>query len=242
MSSIIKKIKGRNRDKKGKDDSKVTVETAMETVTAETVETVEAVETALTETKETDSEETVVPSSDEDESWTCETCKKMFDDDKAHVIECEWCSDKYCRQCVKIKASEYRFMSDRPDIHWFCEKCEKHVAINLNSLENKINKLEKKLMNCFSESRLSNLISNAIEDATNKPGTSFKTNVSHEVSMQTEAMVMLENSSQTHKNTKDCEVQTDITPENVKIQTVNNSIQTQTEVNEEKATQTDNRQ
>ncbi len=67
----------------------------------------------------------VFDSESETESpWTCQICDTKFFDDESHVLECERCSDKYCRECLGIKASEYKFLTRRKDVHWFCDACD----------------------------------------------------------------------------------------------------------------------
>ncbi len=67
----------------------------------------------------------VYDSESETESpWTCKICDNKFFDEDSHVLECERCSDKYCRECLGIKASEYKFLTKRRDVHWFCDECD----------------------------------------------------------------------------------------------------------------------
>lgn len=62
--------------------------------------------------------------SDAEEEWVCRICKKSFSDQNSKIIECERCEDRYCAPCLGLKASEYRVMTTRKDIHWFCPPCE----------------------------------------------------------------------------------------------------------------------
>ena len=65
------------------------------------------------------------------ESWTCESCKKIFREQESKILECERCESHYCAKCVRISDSEYEFMTARKDIHWFCEECDKKVTQGL---------------------------------------------------------------------------------------------------------------
>ena len=65
------------------------------------------------------------------ESWTCESCKKIFRKQESKILECERCKSHYCAKCVRISDSEYEFMTARKDIHWFCEECDKKVTQGL---------------------------------------------------------------------------------------------------------------
>ena len=92
-------------------------------------------------------------------NWVCKLCKEAFTDDKAEVLECEVCEQHTCRKCLKLSSVEYKFMSKRQDIHWYCPPCEEKTLKNLKiekevqerckeyyeKLEGRITNIEKKL-------------------------------------------------------------------------------------------------
>ena len=70
-----------------------------------------------------------------EEDWTCNVCKKIFTEAKAELLECEYCSKHYCRQCLGMTSTDYKTGSRRNDFHWFCPHCEPKAISNI-----KINK------------------------------------------------------------------------------------------------------
>ena len=57
-------------------------------------------------------------------SWTCQSCKKVFNDSNCNVLECERCCDHFCAKCIKVGDTDHVFMSSRADVHWFYSKCD----------------------------------------------------------------------------------------------------------------------
>ena len=62
--------------------------------------------------------------SDAEEAWVCKLCSKNFNDKNSKIMECERCEDRFCTECIGMKASEYKVMASRKDVHWFCAPCE----------------------------------------------------------------------------------------------------------------------
>jgi hypothetical protein len=48
------------------------------------------------------------------EGWTCKVCSVKFTEDKAEVLECEYCEKHVCRSCVKLSSTEYKLL-----VTWF---------------------------------------------------------------------------------------------------------------------------
>ena len=67
----------------------------------------------------------------EDESWTCKLCNAKFQEEKAELLECEYCDGHFCRLCLKLSAAEYRLLGKRKDFHWYCPSCEEKALRNI---------------------------------------------------------------------------------------------------------------
>lgn len=67
----------------------------------------------------------------EDESWTCKLCNAKFQEEKAELLECEYCDEHFCRLCLKLSAAEYRLLGKRKDFHWYCPSCEEKALRNI---------------------------------------------------------------------------------------------------------------
>ena len=65
------------------------------------------------------------------EGWTCKVCSVKFTEDKAEVLECEYCEKHFCRSCVKLSSTEYKLLTKRSDLHWYCPPCEEKARKNL---------------------------------------------------------------------------------------------------------------
>ena len=59
-----------------------------------------------------------------EDGWLCQLCKVKFQDEKAEMLECEYCCDRFCRPCLKMTKQEYQVFSNRTDCHWYCPPCE----------------------------------------------------------------------------------------------------------------------
>lgn len=58
-----------------------------------------------------------------DDKWICQECKKTFTEDDAQVVECQRCEKHFCAKCINLNKEEYRVISKRRDIFWFCPPC-----------------------------------------------------------------------------------------------------------------------
>lgn len=67
----------------------------------------------------------------EDGCWTCNLCNKTFTDKKAELMECEYCAEHFCSKCLNLSAVEYKLLSKRSDLHWYCPPCEEKAMKNL---------------------------------------------------------------------------------------------------------------
>ena len=73
---------------------------------------------------------------DDDDVWLCTGCKKNFKGPNHKLLECEYCDKHYCIECVEITDKEYKIMTDKPQIHWFCP-CDTKVMKNLKKAAKK---------------------------------------------------------------------------------------------------------
>lgn len=65
------------------------------------------------------------------DGWTCQLCNAKYVDDKSELLECEYCENHFCRKCLTLSAAEYKLMSKRSDLHWYCPPCEEKTIKNL---------------------------------------------------------------------------------------------------------------
>ena len=70
----------------------------------------------------------------------CKVCSVKFTEDKAEVLECEYCEKHFCRSCVKLSSTEYKLLTKRSDLQWYCPPCEEKAMKNL--------KIEKEVERC----------------------------------------------------------------------------------------------
>ena len=87
----------------------------------------------------------------------------------------EYCDKHYCSECVEITDKEYKIMTDKPQIHWFCPPCDTKVMKNLKNeksckercqkflkkVEERIIELEKEIRTKVDETRVSEMIKEA---------------------------------------------------------------------------------
>ena len=66
-----------------------------------------------------------------DEAWVCKTCSKVFKDENSKILECPRCEGRFCAKCLNMSAAEYKVLSTRSDLHWFCPPCEQKVIANM---------------------------------------------------------------------------------------------------------------
>jgi hypothetical protein len=90
-----------------------------------------------------------------EDGWKCELCSIKFTEDKAEVLECEYCEKHFCRACVKLNSAEYKLLSKRSDLHWYCPPYEEKELKNLK-IEKEIEERCKDYLNLV-EARLGNL-------------------------------------------------------------------------------------
>ena len=69
---------------------------------------------------------------DDDDVWICTGCKENFKEPNHKLLECEYCDKHYCIECVEITDKEFKIMTDKPQIHWFCP-CDTKVMKNLKN-------------------------------------------------------------------------------------------------------------
>ena len=43
---------------------------------------------------------------------------------KAELMECEYCAEHFCSKCLNLSAAEYKLLSKRSDLDWYCPPCE----------------------------------------------------------------------------------------------------------------------
>ena len=55
--------------------------------------------------------------------WECDTCKKIFNEKKSKLLECEYCEVRRCTNCWKVTDAVYNGLRDRQDFPWFCKHC-----------------------------------------------------------------------------------------------------------------------
>ncbi len=58
------------------------------------------------------------------DSHTCFKCKVQFTRDDDKLIQCERCEKWQCAGCCGYSDTEYRLLTNRPQLHWFCEVCQ----------------------------------------------------------------------------------------------------------------------
>ena len=59
-----------------------------------------------------------------DDKLTCYMCTKVFVDADDKLLECERCDQWFCTKCVDMTDAVYEIMTDRRDMHWYCDTCE----------------------------------------------------------------------------------------------------------------------
>ncbi len=50
-------------------------------------------------------------------------CKKAFIEEDAQILECERCSQHFCAKCIHLSKDEYKMLTKRTDVFWFCPPC-----------------------------------------------------------------------------------------------------------------------
>ena len=130
--------------------------------------------------------------SENDTSWMCEECGKLFKSENDKLLECEYCEKHYCIKCLKYKSGEYEAMQ-KPGCMWFCMKCKPKVEKNIlqeKTIEEKcatycqmvnqrIDEVEKKLETKCDVNEVKEIVKQAMgtQETTNKqPASSSTTN------------------------------------------------------------------
>ena len=100
-------------------------------------------------------------------------CNEEFTSDKDSIIQCEYCLQYYCSQCLNISSSEYEHFH-MPSLHWFRPSCEGKVMKNLKSdrevearcseflqkMEDRINRLKEEMKTKATEQQVKDIIKN----------------------------------------------------------------------------------
>lgn len=117
---------------------------------------------------------------EESEIWVCKMCNKEFKDNNCHVMECERCSEKFCRDCLSLKASEYKFLTKREDLHWFCATCDpiakqswiiqgpNQLELTLKKINEELENLQKKFMKKLIDIEHSSVTEKKVEEIIQK--------------------------------------------------------------------------
>ena len=87
---------------------------------------------------------------EEDEPWTCMKCNVEFIDPADMLLECQRCKEHFCIGCLNKTEEEYKFLSDQPDLMWFCPPCRKKVEKNIVT-DRKIEETCRDMMATFEE-------------------------------------------------------------------------------------------
>jgi len=64
-------------------------------------------------------------------AWRCEGCDEEFNDEHEMILECELGSLHFCSACLKFSDEEYKFLTIREDMHWFCPSCEGKALVSI---------------------------------------------------------------------------------------------------------------
>lgn len=84
----------------------------------------------------------------EEDVLTCTKCKSDFRDPNDKLIQCERCDKWFCVTCLKMEDTHYSLISQRPDMHWYCQECEKkalEAVKNEKSIEERCDYYLKKM-------------------------------------------------------------------------------------------------
>ena len=109
------------------------------------------------------------------EIWICEICKIPWSTQNDKMLECEFCTLRYCCKCLKIKASEYSAIGNT-NCMWFCPPCrikvEKQIVVEkeieercdtyLTSFRAKIEEMEQKLESKCDKTEVEHIILNQL--------------------------------------------------------------------------------
>ena len=62
-----------------------------------------------------------------DDIWNCKVCELEYSDPDDRLMECEYCDEKFCIQCIGITKDQYEIVSD-PQFSWYCKDCKEKVS------------------------------------------------------------------------------------------------------------------
>ena len=60
-----------------------------------------------------------------DDVVTCNNCHGLFADATDKLLQCERCNMWNCIACLKYSDAEYDLLNARPELHWYCDECQK---------------------------------------------------------------------------------------------------------------------
>ena len=73
----------------------------------------------------------------------CDQCDTFFSKNEV-CLECNACKKKYHEKCSKLSEAEFKIMTQRTQLKWFCEMCNEDVTDMLNNFE-KFRKVSKEI-------------------------------------------------------------------------------------------------
>jgi hypothetical protein len=85
----------------------------------------------------------------------CKPCKKTFSDKADRLMECNFCHDRYCIQCLEMEEATYKILTENLGSMWFCSSCKLRMEQNILN-ERKIEDKCKEYMNKF-EARMTKM-------------------------------------------------------------------------------------
>ena len=72
-------------------------------------------------------------SDETNEGCECTLCNVNFKKKSDKVLECAYCAQHFCTQCLDMPAKLYDFLTSRIDVKWFCPNCNEKVERNLKA-------------------------------------------------------------------------------------------------------------
>ena len=83
--------------------------------------------------------------------WVCELCLGKFENENDKLLQCERCMLTFCCSCLGMSNSDYSdysFLKDHPDFHWFCSSCQA-PALKLVQMDREIEERCKEFLEKF---------------------------------------------------------------------------------------------
>ena len=122
------------------------------------------------------------PTNSNDDTWKCELCKDIFDDPDCKMLECEYCEEKFCTECLDMEDDEYKLMTNRQDLHWFCQQCQKKAMMSIKTekeiedrcnaycqkVEDRLRSVEEKVKEKPSQVEVKDMIKEELQSNTNR--------------------------------------------------------------------------